>query len=169
MIIDKQNILRMKYLILSILIAVMACSPATNPTASTLDKKAETEILKKLEYDALVAEFKLDTASIASILHERFQYIGVQNVTNKQEELEGIYKNISQRLKEGHTVDSFYLDQFKAEIFDNTAIVSFFTVTKGMMKATPYENKRTRFYDVWVRENGQWKLAAMQATSVIGN
>ena len=154
----------MNRLIVFLLFYICSCSPKEKTTHT--DLVAETELLKKMEHDALVAEFKLDTASISPILHERFNYIGVHEVTNKQQELKGIYDNISQRLKEGHTMDSFYIDQFKAEFFDNTAIVSFFTVTKGMNKSMPYENRRTRFYDVWVKEKGKWKLVSMQATPV---
>jgi hypothetical protein len=155
----------MKYfLVATLFIIVFSCSSKDNDPPINI--QAETETLRKLEYDALVAEFKLDTASIASIMHDRIVYIGVQNVTNKQQELTGIYKNMSQRRDEGHTIDSFYVDQFRADVFGNTAIVSFFTVTKGMMKSTAYQNRRTRFYDIWIKENGNWKLVSMQATPI---
>jgi predicted transcriptional regulator YheO len=47
---------------------------------------------------------------------------------NKQHELTGIYNNISNRIKEGETMDSLYLDDFKAQLYNNTAVVTFYTV-----------------------------------------
>ena len=145
----------MKFQIIFLLVFASACSP-TVKSISTIDLAAESDLIKKLEYFAIDAEFKLDTASIAPLMHERFSYIGVHHVTNKQQELTGMYNNISQRLRDGHIVDSFYLDEFRTEFFQNTAIVSFFIVTKGKIKAKPFENRRTRFYDVWVKRNNKW-------------
>jgi len=150
------------FLTLAIVILV-ACN--SSKQTNNADEIAEvSQVLKKLEYDALQAEFKMDTAAIASIMDDGFVSIDERKVSNKQSELIGIYNNIDRRLKEGHTVDSLYLDQFRVDLFDNTAIVTFFTVTKGMIKEKPYENKRTRFYDVWVTRKGDWKLVSMQAT-----
>jgi hypothetical protein len=123
-------------------------------------------LLKKLEYDAIAAELKLDTASIATIMDDRFVSINSRDITNKQQELVGMYNNISQRLKEDHFVDSFYLDDFRVDYFDNTAVVTFYIVTKGRIKGVPFENRRTRFYDVWIKRKGKWKIISMQATPI---
>lgn len=156
--------MKIQHFLIAAIVLLAACNPSKQ-TDNTDDISQVSQALKKLEYDALQAEFKMDTAAIASIMDEGFISIDAQKVGNKQSELIGIYNNINRRLQEGHTVDSFYLDQFRVDLFDNTAIVTFFTVTKGMIKEKLYENKRTRFYDVWVNRKGKWKLVSMQATS----
>ena len=155
--------MKIEFLLIPVFVILVACN-SSKQTNNSEDISQVSQVLKKLEYDALQAEFKMDTAAIASIMDNGFISIDGQKVSNKQTELTGIYNNINRRLKEGHTVDSFFLDQFRVDLFDNTAIVTFFTVTKGMIKEKPYENKRTRFYDVWVKRKGEWKLVSMQAT-----
>jgi hypothetical protein len=86
-------------------------------------------------------------------MDQAFIAIGIYSVSTNQEELNGIYKNISQRLKDGHVVDSLYLDNVTIKIHGNTAIVTFTSVTKGRIKDIPFTDRRTQFYDVWIRKN----------------
>ena len=155
--------MKMQFFLILTIVILVACD-SSKQTNNVEETSQVSQVLKRLEYDALQAEFKMDTATIAAMMDDGFISIDGQKVSNKQSELIGIYNNIDRRLKEGHTVDSFFLDQFRVDLFDNTAIVTFFTVTKGMVQEKPYENKRTRFYDVWVKRKGQWKLVSMQAT-----
>ena len=152
----------MRYLIIFAILFEISCS-----TSRLANSRSETELLKKLEYDAIAAEFKLDTGSIAAIMDDGFISINANNITNKHQELVGMYNNISQRLKNEHFVDSFYLDEFRVDFFNSTAVVTFYIVTKGRIKGVPFENRRTRFYDVWIKRNGKWKIISMQATPVL--
>jgi hypothetical protein len=68
--------------------------------------------------------------------------------------------------KDNHVIDSLYLDDFKVEVYDITAIATYYTVTKGRVKGVPFQNRRTRWYDVWVKRNGEWKWVASQGTSI---
>lgn len=148
--------------VLFILTCIVSCSSSKDVTKNNLT--AITDQIRQLEHNALVAEFKMDTAAIAAVMDDGFINIDEKKVQNKQQELTGIYNNIKKRMQEGHTIDSFYLDEFRVDLFDNTAVATFFTVTKGQFKGKPYENRRTRFYDVWVKRKGSWKLVSMQAT-----
>ncbi len=100
------------------------------------------------------------------MIHDSFVAVYPQKLQNKQQELTGIYNNISQRIKDGETMDSLYLDDFRAQLYNNTAVVTFYTVTKGSRKGVPYENQRWRWYDVWVKQRGDWKLVSAQGTPV---
>jgi hypothetical protein len=145
----------------SIALAILCIFPR-----ESLSQNSDIEILKKMEYDWLMAEFKLDTATIAPMMDEKFMAIGLTSVSNKQEELNGIYENISQRLKNNHLVDSLYLDNYNVQIFDNTAIVTFISVTKGRINDVPFANRRTRMYDVWIKRNGKWKAVSSQVSPI---
>jgi hypothetical protein len=127
---------------------------------------AETETLKKLEYDAIAAELRLDTGSISTIMDDRFISINSKDITTKHEELVSMYNNINHRLKENHFVDSFYLDDFRVDFFENTAVVTFTIVSKGRIKDVPFDNRRTKFYDVWIKRKNQWKIISMQASPI---
>jgi len=127
---------------------------------------SDIENLKKLEYDWLIAEFRMDTATIATMMDEKFMAIGLTSISNKQQELDGMYENISQRLKNGHVVDSLYLDDIHIQVYDKTAIVTYISVTKGRVKEVPFENRRTRMYDVWIKRNGQWKAISSQVSPI---
>ena len=136
------------------------------PKHINLSVNKNSALLYQLEYDAIVAEFAMDTAAISSIMDADFINIRPNKISSKQEELAGMYENFRRRKERGHTIDSFYLDKFRTEFFDHTAIVTFHIVTKGVEDNKPYANKRTAFYDVWVKRNGVWKLVSMQATRV---
>jgi hypothetical protein len=155
----------MKWLVLLPVLSLFSCNISKHP--ATLNSKSDLyQLLFQLEYNAIDAEFRLDTASIAAIMDEGFISINEKEVTAKHEELLGMYNNISSRLKDNHLIDSFYLDQFRVDQFGNTAVVTFFIVTKGRIQNVPFENRRTRFYDVWIKRNGKWKIISMQATRV---
>ncbi len=126
----------------------------------------DMKTLKKMEYDWLIAEFKLDTATISKMMDDGFISIGASSISTKQEELNGIYQNISERMKNNHVVDSLYLDDVNIKIHDNTAIVTFISVTKGRIKDVPFANRRTRFYDVWVKKGGAWKAVSSQGIPI---
>lgn len=131
-----------------------------------LNEKKESGLLYRLEHDAIVAEFAMDTAAVGSIMDEDFINISPNKISSKHEELAGMYDNFRRRKEQGHTIDSFYLDKFRTDFFDNTAIVTFHIVTNGIENHKPYENKRTAFYDVWVKRRNAWKMVSMQATKV---
>ena len=77
-----------------------------------------------------------------------------------------VYKNITQRNKNRHVVDSLYFEDWQVKIHGLTAIVTFISVTKGSIKDVPYTNRRTRMYDVWIRKEGTWKAISSQVTPI---
>lgn len=149
------------------IVTLTACY-SIKPSDLSLNQETndETALLKQMEIDAIAAEFRMDTAGVAKYMDPAFVNISASEITNKQQELEYMYKNFEQRKQKNHTIDSFYLDHFRADFFDNTAIVTFHIVTTGLENNKRYVDKRTRFYDVWVKRNGNWKLVSMQATKV---
>ncbi len=126
----------------------------------------DEELLQKMEYDWLIAEFKNDTATIAKMMDEAFVAVGSAKIYSKQQELEGIHRSISQRMKDDHVVDSLYFEDVYIKIHGNTAIVTFISVTKERIKDGPFTNRRTRINDVWIRKNGEWKAISSQVTPV---
>ncbi|RIV23340.1 nuclear transport factor 2 family protein [Fibrisoma montanum] len=132
----------------------------------TVFAQTDEEVLQKLEYDWLIAEFKNDTAAIASLMDETFVAVGLTKTYSKQAELDGIFTTMNERIRAGHVVDSLYFDDVRITIYDNTAVVTFISVTKGTIKDVPFANRRTRMYDVWIRKNGVWKAVSSQVTPI---
>ncbi len=128
--------------------------------------KKDSATLRNLEFDWLTAEFKLDTATISRMMDDSFISIGDNSISNKQEELDGTYKNISQRIKNDHFVDSLYFDDLQIRIYGNAAVVTYISITKGTIKGVPFNGRRTRIYDVWIKRNDQWKAVSSQITPI---
>jgi hypothetical protein len=130
----------------------------------SFSQNKEKDLLKKLEFDWLMAEFAVDTSAISKLMDRSFISIGPSGTNNKQQELAGIYKNMHQRQLDNHIVDSLYFNDLSINLYDNTAVVTFVSVTKGRKNNISYANRRTRMYDVWIKRNGQWKAVSSQVT-----
>lgn len=56
-----------------------------------------------------MAEFKNDTATIAKMMDEAFMAVDAAKISSWQEELEGIYNTISQRMKKNRLLIPYIL------------------------------------------------------------
>jgi hypothetical protein len=139
---------------------------ATVSTGAQDNLNPDQKILRQLEYEWLMAEFRVDTATISKMMDSSFMAIGENKISSKKEELVGIYKNMFARKMNKHIVDSLYFDDLHINIFNNTAVVSFISVTKGSINAVPFNNRRTRMYDVWIKRQGHWKAVSSQVTPI---
>lgn len=124
----------------------------------------DKQLLKKLEYDWLMAEFAVDTAIISKMMDDSFIAIGPSGTSNKREELAGIYDTMLGRKKANHIVDSLHFEDVFIRIFKDVAIVTLVSVTKGRKDNVQFSNRRTRIYDVWVKRDLQWKAVSSQVT-----
>ena len=111
-----------------------------------------------------MAEFRVDTAAISKMMDKDFIAIGKSGISSKQQELNGIFKEMSQRKRNQHIVDSLYFEDSHIAIYGQTAVVTFISVTKGKVKEVPFAKRRTRMYDVWIKKNGLWKAVSSQVT-----
>ena len=126
------------------------------------EAKIKEELLS-LERKWLEAEFALDTAAISPMLDPTFVSITGNDTSNKQQELKGIYENMSSMRKDSIFLDSLKLEEPIVNVYGNTAVViPVFHIYKTD-KGKPTE-KRIRFYDVWVKINGSWKAVSSQGT-----
>jgi hypothetical protein len=130
----------------------------------TSNSKASEELLS-LERKWLEAEFELDTAYIATLLDSTFIGISANRISNKQEELKGMYDNISAMKQDSIFLDSLNLEDAVVHHYDNAAVVTFIVHTYKKEKGRSTE-KRTRFYDVWINSNGEWLAVSSQGTTL---
>jgi hypothetical protein len=146
-----------------ILLLAIGCKEKQPEKSVIIVSDHPEETILRLEKKWLDAEFRLDTASIAPLLHPRFISINGSRISGKQEELKGIYDHISAMQKEGIVLDSLRLEDAQVRLYDSTAITTFIVHTFKKDKGKPVE-KRTRFYDVWIKRSGQWKAVSSQGT-----
>lgn len=125
-----------------------------------------TNHIMQLTYKAFNAELRKDTLTISNLMDDDFISVYPHKTQTKRQELAGIYKNIEMMKSNGHVIDSLYLDDFKLQLYDNTAISTYYSVTKGNIKGESFENRRTRWFDVWVRRNDNWKWVSSQGTEI---
>jgi hypothetical protein len=145
------------------LLILLSCNEKQPAKTVEIVKEHPEEVILRLEKKWLDAEFNLDTASIAPLLHPRFISINGNRISGKQEELKGIYENISTMQKNGIVLDSLRLEDAQVRLYDSTGIATFIVHTFKKDKGKPVE-KRTRFYDVWIKRSGQWKVVSSQGT-----
>lgn len=147
------------------LVVVSSCSSGGESKQSASDTSNIEAHLLSLERKWLQYEFALDTASISTLLDPTFISISATGTSNKQMELQGIYKNITAMRSDSIVIDSFRIEESIVQRYDNAAIVTFICHTYKKDKDRPVQ-KRTKFYDVWINRNGNWRAASSQATMV---
>lgn len=154
------------YGICLLFVLTISCSrqqAADNKSTSTESIQKE---LRQLEEKWLEYEFALDTASISAMLDDSFVSLSGTTSADKKQELEGIYKNISNMYKDSIFLDSIRIEEpFITKVYGKTAITIFTCHSYKKNRGRPVE-KRTRFYDVWVQKNEGWKAVASQATVI---
>lgn len=138
----------------------------TNPNLTKEYENSDKKQLLALEYNWLKAEFNLDTAYLATLMDDGFIGITANGISNKQEELIDYHQTISQRLRDSIFIDSFRLENSIINLYGTTAVITFVVHTFRKDKGISVERK-TRFYDVWIKRNGKWKAIASQGTKVV--
>jgi hypothetical protein len=144
---------------------ILANAQETNPRLTKEYADNDKKLLLTLEYNWLKAEFSHDTAYLATLMDDSFMGISARGTTNKQQELFDYYNIISQRVKDSIFIDSFRLENAVVNLYGTTAVVTFIVHTFRKDKGIPIE-RRTRFYDVWIKRNGKWKAVASQGTKL---
>ena len=129
----------------------------TNPNLTKEYENSDKKQLLALEYNWLKAEFNLDTAYLATLMDDGFIGITASGISNKQEELIDYHRTMSQRLRDSIFIDSFRLKNSIVNLYGTTAIVTFVMHTFRKDKGIPVQ-RRTRFYDAWIKRNVKGKL-----------
>lgn len=127
------------------------------------DPLVEKQRLLDLETEAIAREFKNDTAFLSSVMDTTFIELSKDTIKDKHEVLRTIYANNMENSKNGSTVDSFVLEHPVVHLYGNTAVVTFIMHTFRRKESL---ERRTRFYDVWVKRDNKWMAVSWQASSV---
>lgn len=151
-----------------VVFVLAACSPSPDEQSKAGTAGAdndEKQVLLALERKWIEYEFALDTASISPLLDEHFISISGNDTSNKQQELKGIYEKMNSLRKDSVFLDSLKIEEAIVNFYGNTAVVIPVFHTYKTSKGKPVET-RTRFYDVWVKKNGNWKAVSSQGTTL---
>ena len=98
----------MRVILFGLIYFLSACSQPATDQSKNQSSSSESDVKKELltlEQKWLEAEFALDTAAISPMLDPTFVSINDNDTSNKQQELKGIYENMSTMRK-----DSIFLD-----------------------------------------------------------
>ena len=142
-------------------ILVCLCSCNTKPASSS----NETEKLLKLEKEAIEREFQNDTSFLSSLMDSTFIELSRDKIKNRHEVLRTIFQDNVDKIENKISLDSFRLAEPIVHLYDNTAVVTFILHTFRKKEDSPYQ-RRTRFYDVWVKRGTQWKAVTWQGTLI---
>jgi len=90
-----------------------------------LDASTIKQQLLSLERKCIEAAFVSDTAYISTLMDSTFQSVNADHISNKQQELDGIYKKISAMQTDSIFLDSVKLEDASVKLYDNTAVAIF--------------------------------------------
>lgn len=161
----------MRIILMLLIIVSFGCDQKSSKDltdASNGSSESIKQELLSLERKWLEAEFILDTAYISTLIDSTFIGISANRISNKQEELKGMYNNISAMRQDSILLDSLKLEDAVVNVYDNSAVVTFIVHTYKKEKGKSTE-KRTRFYDVWIKRDGNWKAVSSQAVVISSN
>ena len=139
------------------LVLFLGCIPLTQaqaPHATATDSK-----LIALENAWNQAQIRHDTRVLNSLVGEHFIYTDTDGSTMDK----------SQFLRDAQNPDykatSATNDQWKIDVYDNTAVVSGRYHTRGTNKGKPFDHYG-RFTDTWIFIKGEWQCVASHTTLI---
>jgi hypothetical protein len=132
---------------------------------SETNYSSEAEKLLGLEKEAIEKEFKNDTAFLSSIMDSTFIELSNGKIKNKHEVLKTIHSDNLNNINAKIDLDSFKLEEPVVHLYGNAAVVTFIIHTYRKKEQVPFE-RRTRFYDVWIKRDDNWKAVTWQATRI---
>jgi len=136
-----------------ILIIAVLCSACRNQATANTNLSSE---LLELEWKAIEREFQNDTTFLSSLMDETFIELSGPAIKNKHDVLKAIYLDNVSNKNNGIVRDSFEMNEPVVHIYDDAAVVTFIMKTYNRKQDSSFV-RNTRFYDVWVRRNHQWK------------
>ena len=148
--------LRVLAIVSSLLFAPLAIGQSGNPVNGGDDAIAQVKALQKQLTQAIL---KADTAFLQKCYADDYTAIhGDGKLTTKTEEIANFASGITK-------YELIEVRDLKARVYGDTVIVNARTLVKTTVNGKPYagEVSNTR---VWVRQNGEWKLASFQTTRV---
>ena len=86
-------------------------------------------------------------------------------IKNKHEVLKTIHADNIANANNKIVRDSFVLEDPVVHVYDKTAVVTFIMHTYNKKDQIPFE-RRTRFYDVWVKRDNKWMAITWQGSAV---
>ncbi|HEV2915028.1 MAG TPA: nuclear transport factor 2 family protein [Pyrinomonadaceae bacterium] len=148
-----------KSLILAVLVVLASASLTPGQTKgdkSAGNSKTEREILKLMD-DWIEALKRQDAAALDRLFADDFHIIESDGrMRDKEQELAPV--------KSGDTrFEHLSVEDVKVFIYGNTAIATGIGTYKGTYKGRAFEN-RERFFDVYQKLHGRWKILASRPT-----
>ncbi len=138
-------------------ICLLSCNLKTTSSADEVTK------LLDLEKEAIEKEFQNDTTFLSSIMDSTFIELSEDKIKNKHEVLKTIFEDNLHKLENKISLDSFRLEEPIVHVYGNASVVTFILHTFRKKEDSLFD-RRTRFYDVWVKRGNQWKAVTWQAS-----
>jgi ketosteroid isomerase-like protein len=108
------------------------------------------------------AEQSKDAAALNQLLSDSLVYVEYDGtLMNKKEFLETTLHNSVEQ----ETINN---DGMNVHVYGNAAVVTGVYRDKGIEKGKPFQ-RRGRFTDMWVNQNGSWQCVASQSTLIQRN
>lgn len=128
-------------------------------------ERADYDKVKKelmdLERTCIEQENKADTAFLSSVMDSTFIELDSGRIVRKHDVLKEMYYYYEKDRQKATPIDSFKLEDEVVHIYEKSAVVSFIMHTYRTRNDSLVERYK-RFYDSWIKRDGQWKAIAWQ-------
>ncbi|HEX6703843.1 MAG TPA: nuclear transport factor 2 family protein [Albitalea sp.] len=133
-------------------VLVAACAAPADPRSTEQQLIAQADAWDK-------AIVRKDRAAIESNMASRFFHIGGDGSTSERDEF------VADLLDPELSIDPYAVEDLRVRLHGDTALLSATTRMTGRYKGKPFET-HYRYIDTYVRENGHWKIVAVQITQL---
>ena len=142
-----------RFLIGACALLLAACA-ATAPDP----KAAERQLVAQADaWDKAIV--RKDRAGIEANMASRFFHIGGDGSTSERDEF------VADLLDPDLSIDPYAVEGLTVRVHGDTALLSATTRMTGRYKGKPFET-HYRYIDTYVRENGRWRIVAVQITQL---
>jgi ketosteroid isomerase-like protein len=144
--------------IMTLLLAITALVFAVRTQGHPKAADDETQLIQ-LERSWNQAEMGRDASAITSLFDDTLVYVDYDgSLMNKTQYLRSVADPTSKP-------DHMYDEGMTVHVYSGAGVVTGVYRETGTTKGKPY-NRRARFTDTWVKQNGQWKCVASQSTLI---
>jgi ketosteroid isomerase-like protein len=152
----------MKRILFIALLSFTTSFVANSQTEVKPDKKSGNveQAIMNMEKEMLDALLKGDLSANERYMAEDAVFTGPDGMVMSKSEVISMFKDGNLKL------ESSVIDDMKVNVRGNTAVATYRTTDKGKYKETDISGQY-RWTDVFVKQNGEWKLVAGHGTKLM--
>ena len=142
--------------LMKLLLIITALIAAASAQGQSKGSKSIEQVLMQLQHAEDEAESKKDLAALDRLLSDDFLFTAPNGAISDKKKLMEDVKN-----DEPEVAQTIKYDNVTTHVYGNAAVVSYLLIVKGRDKEGKDYTNRYRNTVVWVKQQGNWRMAAI--------